>query len=126
MESYKLVGIINMFDVYPDFVFPIFASPNGGYFFSDTPEKSVTITDFVRVKDSMTHLIQKITDFKVSKVQNNLVHIGSPSIVIFQLDATSLQVGTVRELRNFLLKYCTRNDILRSEVNDFLDEYQDI
>ncbi len=121
---YKFVGILNMFDICPDFVYTIFER-DGVYFFQDTNEKTGKIKEFVPVKQDAIHLIQKSYNFKLSKVPNNSFSIGSDALVIFQLDATYLQVGTIKELKSFLLTYETNDEFLNNEIQAFFEEWKD-
>lgn len=121
---YKFVGILNMFEICPDFVYTIFER-DGVYFFQDTNEKTGKIKEFVPVKHDAIHLIQKSDNFKLSKVPNNSFSIGSDALAIFQLDDTYLQVGTIKELKSFLLTYETNDEFLNEEIQDFFEEWKD-
>lgn len=121
---YKFVGILNMFDVCPDFVYTIFER-DGVYYFQDADEKNGKIKDFVPVKQDAIRLVQKLDNFEVSNIPNCSFCLGSDALLAFQLDDSHLQVGTITELKNFLATYETKNDFLKEEIQAFFEECKD-
>lgn len=121
---YKFVGILNMFDVCPDFVYTIFER-NGVYYFQDADEKTGKIKDFVPVKQDAIRLVQKLDNFELSTIPDCSFCLGSDALAVFQLDYSHLQVGTITELKKFLTTYATKDDFLKEEIQAFLEEWKD-
>lgn len=122
---YNFFGILNMFDICPDFVFPIFER-NGIYFFEDVNEDTGKIKDFIPVKQDAVRLIKKTDEFELSKIQSKYFCIGSPALVAFQVNESYLQIGTISELKVFLSTYETNDKILENEIKSFFEVYQKI
>lgn len=122
---YKFGGILNMFDICPDFVFPVFER-DGVYFFEDVNESTGKIEEFIPVKEDAIRLVKRVEEFELSKTLNNSFSVGSLALVVFQLSDSYLQVGTIAELKNFLLTYETEDKFLNDEIQTFLEDYQKV
>ena len=59
VKIYKLVGFLNIFDVIPDFAFPVFEHAGELYF---QHGKDKAITEFVRVKEEVLLKIIPLPD----------------------------------------------------------------
>ena len=125
-ETYKLVGIFNMFDIIPDFVYPVFER-EGKYFFQDANEEGHTINSpiesFVQIKESAIEKIKLLTDFVVCGNKETDFEVGSKILHIFQIDKERLQIGTEEEMIEFATTYKTDNEVVAEQLNDFLEEY---
>lgn len=122
---YNFFGILNMFNICPDFVFPIFER-NGIYFFEDVSEETGKIKGFVPVKQDAIYLIKSSENFKLSKTLDSSFSIGSLALIAFQLSDSYLQIGTVSELKSFLSTYKTEDKILNDEIQAFFEEFPKI
>lgn len=122
---YNFFGILNMFDICPDFVFPIFER-NGIYFFEDVNEDTGKIKDFIPVKQDAIYLIKSSKNFKLSKTLDSSFSIGSLALIAFQLSDSYLRIGTISELKSFLLTYETEDKILNDEIQAFFEEFSKI
>lgn len=122
---YNFFGILNMFNICPDFVFPIFER-NGIYFFEDVNEETGKIKGFVPVKQDAIYLIKSSENFKLSKTLDSSFSIGSLALIAFQLSDSYLQIGTISELKSFLSTYKTEDKILNDEIQAFFEEFPKI
>lgn len=125
-ETYKLVGIFNMFDIIPYFVWPVFER-KGKYFFQDANEEEHTINSpierFVYIKEGAIERIEFLTDFVVLGNKETDFEVGSKIVHIFQIDKEHLQIGTEEEMIEFATTYNTDDEAVAEQLNDFLEEY---
>lgn len=127
-ETYKLVGIFNMFDIIPDFVYPVFKR-KGKYFFQDANEEGHTMNSpierFVQIKESAIERIEFLTDFVIYGNKGTDFEVGSKIVYIFQIDKEHLQIGTEEEMIEFATTYNTDDKTVAEQLNDFLKNYFD-
>lgn len=120
MKRYKLIGFLNLFDVVPDFVYPVFES-DGLYYFQD--EYHGKITDFVLVKSSVHSMITKTSEYKqilgIKKVE---LGIGSRSIYSFQIEKNKVVCGEDIFMLKFFQTYTTSNKAVKKEIVNFNKE----
>lgn len=120
-EIYKLVGILNMFDISPDFVYPIFEKDRKYYFQTGDIQK-LQISEFSPVKESY---ISKVV--LLNQVENNLIErkessLQSEPIFAFQKDKNSVFIGTYQEMVDVLLTFEADNEILKEQIKDFINK----
>lgn len=113
-KTYKLIGFINLFDIVPDFVYPIFE--NGGQFYFQHG-KSNHIEEFVRVKHSVYDRI-----IPVPSDSSIFVSLVSKPIYAFQYDINHIEHGTAEQLSAFLNNTQTEDLILKNEIDEFFNE----
>lgn len=119
-QSYKLFGFLNMFDIIPDFTYPILEHNNKLYFQHGYNDK---IEEFVEVKDSVKHRIVSIDNFKCFKYSTDAtISLESKPIYAFQYDKDYMVYGTSKELCLFFSSYEIPNNILKDEILDFYKE----
>lgn len=121
MEKYRLVGIMNMFDIVPDFVMPIFENNNKLYF-QIGKMKTLTITEFTPVKESaIKHVIL------FDKLTNNLrqpkkLTLEDDPLFSFQTSKNYVFIGTYEEMKEYLLSFETTDEKLIENIEDFLNK----
>lgn len=124
-ETYKLVGIFNMFDVIPDFVYPVFER-EGKYFFQHANEEGHSINspieEFVQIKENAIEEIKFFKDFIVSGNQESDYHVGSKIVYVFQINKEHLQIGTEEEMIEFAITYKSDDDKVVKELSEFLKD----
>ena len=117
MTEYTLVGFVNMFNVTPDFVFPVFQADNKLYF---QIGKQDQLECFVPVKNTVYPMIHYIDNSEIRLTKND------KPIYAFQTEENNFIYGTATKLLNFFEKYHTTDDILIEEIQDFKkDVYED-
>lgn len=118
-EKYKLVGILNLFDVIPDFVYPIFEKDNQ-YFFQHGDDESLKRLDFLPVKESAIDRIVLLKDLKVNKLPQIWFSVSSKPLFGFHFSDNEVYLGFFEEMTEFLKSFKTEDDILVKEIREFL------
>lgn len=118
-EKYKLVGILNVFDVIPDFIYPIFERDNQ-HFFQQGDDKSLKLEEFVLVKESVIDRIVLLKDLQVNASPQTEFTISSKPLFGFQFSDEEVYLGFYEEMKEFLLSFETEDTILKKEISDFL------
>lgn len=120
MKTYRLVGFLNLFDIVPDFVYPVFEN-NDLYYFQD--EHNGKIIDFVLVKSSVYPMVTKTNEYKrVLGIKKTVLQIGSKSIYAFQIERGKIICGERMLMLKFFTTYSTNNEILKREIAVFRQE----
>lgn len=116
--KFVLFGYLNIFELIPDFVYPIYFCQNKLYF---ADGDAYTITSFVEVKGSMIHRVQAIaTNEKIIR------KVGDKQIYIYLLAGKSYLVGTGEEVYR-KMKYLPKGQLeLRADLLDFYNDYAKI
>lgn len=129
--KFKLVGILNMFDIIPGFVDPIFIclqdepeNPNimnKPFYFQVGNDEKDTLTFFEKL-DNYGKVKQNVLKLKDSNTYaGTQFDIHSEPLYAFQYSETDIMFGNYSEMKEFLKQYETEDDILRKEIQDFLD-----
>ena len=117
-SQYKLVGFINLFNIVPDFVLPVFENENQLYF---QERKNNSILEFSEAKQTIRDriiLLDAIND----NLPCSFVEIDSSPIYAFQENSQKVIFGDADVLKNYFENYTPSNDVLNSEISDFLEE----
>jgi len=119
LNKYKLVGFLNLFNIVPDFVVPVFESKEK-YYFQDGEQDR--IKEFIEAKKSVTeHLIP------LDCVVSNDIFVGkyydsnSKPIYAFQTKDHVI-CGESSFLKQFFKTYTPSNEILETQIKEFLQE----
>lgn len=121
-RKYKLVGFMNMFDIVPDFVFPVFQCFDDSlYYFHIGNEETLEITGFEPIPKRHTSRIVFLGDVvKSNHFSDTEVSLDSRPIFAFQVSDDFVQIGYYEDMRKFFETYETDNKILKEQINDFL------
>lgn len=121
--TYEMVGFLNMFDIVPDFVYPVFERnrKDNKYYFQSENEETLTIEHFIPIKELY---IDKIIFFKnginVSECRTRQVTLGSEPIFAFQYAEDHIQVGNHEELKEFFKNFKTEYKSIQKEISEFI------
>ena len=118
-DNYKLVGILNLFDVVPSFVYPIFEK-EGRYYFITGDEETLQTEGFEIVKESAVKRIVFLNDLKTNEFLQREFSEESEPIFVFQVSVTEIYIGAFEKIRDFLQTFETDDEILKKEINDFI------
>lgn len=120
MEKYKLVGIMNLFNIVPDFVRPIFENDNKLYF-QISNEKTAIITEFVPVKENAINNVILLNTITNNLKKREELTISNNPLFAFQTSEEYVFIGTFEEMRDFFKSFKADNQILSDEIRDFLN-----
>lgn len=116
--KYKLIGFVNLFNIVPDFVLPIFKKEDKLYFQEGKDD------EILKFGEAKQNIINKIIPF--DKVCNNninlLFDINSKPIYAFQENSKKVICGVSSVLMTYFKAYEPSNDVLKSEILDFLKD----
>lgn len=122
VTRYKLIGTMNMLDIVPDFVHPIFEN-NGKYYFQNS-YNSLEIDSFYEICEE-----EKISRIKpLTSSFNKLINvkeyytIGDIPLVAFQTSDEKYFIGTGDVFCEFIKDIKIENEILSKSINDFKNE----
>lgn len=123
MKQYELCGFLNMFDIVPDFVYPIFKCENTFYFLDGSKDK---IDNFIPMKSSIYEMVQMIGNIEtIIGTKRELLTINSRPLYAFQTKQNEIVCGNIELILDFFDSYTTNNIILKEEIEDFKMELGD-
>lgn len=125
-SNYKLVGFLNMFNVIPDFVYPVFKCDEDKnlYFQSEYDKDNLKIECFVQVKEDALKLITYLENIKhnVNDTQRKIT-INSEITFGFQVSENEVKFGNYEYFKNFFDTFNSQNQVLTNQISAFLKEY---
>lgn len=122
-ETYKLVGFMNLFDIVPGFVYPVFQySEDHLFYFQDANEETLKVDGFCLISDSHCSLITFFNDsIKTNEFSSIESSIGSKPIFAFQVSKDFVQIGFYKDLKKFFKSFKTTSSILQAEIDFFFN-----
>lgn len=121
-EYYRLVGVINLFGLYPDFLFPVYERGNE-YFFHNGSENQIECFD--RVKDSITEniIFFKDTDCPIINICRNQLYYkeGKPAYA-FQDENKIIFCSDLDVMLMYLDSYQTEDVYVKEAIYEFILE----
>ena len=121
-RTYKIIGFLNLFDITPDFVIPVFES-NGNLYFQEG--KNDKIEKYSSAKPSIAPRVIPLTPKDISDTYNNLFDVSSDPIYAFQTEK-QVVYGTSPFMKKYFSKYFSEDKLLLAEISDFLQDIQKI
>lgn len=121
-NQYKLFGTINLFDLVPDFIYPIFEN-KGKYYFQNS-YNSIEIDSFDEICGEK--YISRITPLPSSF--NKLINVkeyytvGDEPLVAFQTSKEKYFIGTSDIFNEFIKDIKIEDKILSERITDFQNE----
>lgn len=119
-NNYKFVGVIDSFNMCPDFVRPVFER-GGKYYFQ--MGKNGVISSFRELSDIMVSKIRFLVDINITS--NNLINydygIGDEAIICFRLYEDVFFVSDIDNFVLFIKYFETNDDILKEEIDMFME-----
>lgn len=116
VKRYELIGFINMFNIIPDFVFPVFICDNK-YYFQDG--NNIQVDNFIEIKETVYSKIQFKNDIKANL---KYLTVRNSPIYAFQINKNDIYYGKLKEFLNYIKRYNTEDSILQDEINNFINE----
>ena len=123
-KTFKLVGVINYFDIFPAFVVPIFiCEQNGKKYMQEGEWGTLTLNNFYEIepyrdlRDGKVVLLENVNKNDFTSAEYT---IDSKPVFIFQISANDYFVGDADSMKVFLKDYTTEDPILKEEIADFM------
>lgn len=117
METYKLIGYVDMFQLKPDFMYPVFEC-GGEYYMGHGDSRHVK--EFFRLKASYVDHIQELPD----QYRGMSLKKGSEQIYIYKTEEDDLLVGSGRRISAHLKCMSIDNEILRRDAERFIQKFE--
>lgn len=117
---YKLHGIMNFFDIVPDFVRPIFEKDNDYFFqtFNETTQK----IEFAKVKESAIQHITPLSFLYVSGNYSLQDKYYSVALYAFQTTKKAVVISDFEGMVKILSLYKTDDEVLKKNIKRFIEE----
>lgn len=131
-SDFKLVGTLNMFEILPDFVIPIFINTqeeiedpnimNKSFYIQVGSDEKDTIQYFTKLENYGSMLKQKVSIIKGNNIYSGRTYdIKSRPVYAFQYTETDVFWGNYMEMKEFFKKYLTEDENLQEQIQDFLN-----
>ena len=119
-KRYNLIGIINNFDVKPEFVTPIFECE--GKYYTQISYDHLVITGFEMLTDLIEYIspISKFKGVTLPKYYNH--YVGDDYLVGFQIDDKQLFIGDTNSFIEFTKTFETDDEYIKVAISDFIEE----
>lgn len=119
-EKYKLVGVLNYFDVVPGFTLPVFEGSNKKMYIFTCGDDLPSFSDSYLVGLEELSLVRPLDSFKNLKkdIDKDTFSLGEEAIMSFCLDEDTIYIASLDKMLEFLENYQTDNQNLMEQVED--------
>lgn len=118
-NNYRLVGIINIFGIYPAFVYPIFEK-DGKYYLQHS---EVNVIDcFVETSKNKRLSMVHYSEINPNLNIKNIFTIGDEPIFAFQVDKNNVFISEIDDFIEFINIFQTDDHVLSEQISEFIDE----
>ena len=115
-KTFKLIGVLNLFSIVPDFVVPIFECEQDGKKYAQDLDSFFDITQYRDMQKTI--YLEKITN--INDFSESIFTIYSRSPFAFQLSDSDYFIGYAEDLAKFLKGFSTDEEILKKSIAEFL------
>lgn len=121
-ECYKFIGVLNLFNVYPDFLFPIYTKENKFFFHNGNKNR---IYNFDMIPESV---LEKIIYLDRSDVQiynesdKEYFFVHDTPVYSFQSDNNKIFCSDLGKMIRYLSVFDTDDAILKKQIEKFISE----
>lgn len=120
-KGYKPYGIVNIFNVVPNFVFVVLEC-DGKFYFSYN-DKHLKVQYFHEVPPSVIKNMKSFDQFICKQRLPKEITLNSDFLFAFQVNEKELQIGTYSDLISFFSTYKSDDEILKRKITDFINTY---
>lgn len=130
-SDFKLIGVLNMFGIVPDFVIPIFINTqeevenpnirNKSFYFQQGSDENDAIEYFAKLDNYGPNLKQMVSIFKGGYSDRLTLDIKSRPLYAFQYTDEDIMWGDYLEMKEFFKTYQTEDQNLQEQIQDFLN-----
>ncbi len=121
-NNYKLFGTMNMFDIVPNFVFPVFE--NQGKYYLQNSDNTTEIDSFYEIvgKKYLNKIKPLTSSFnKMINIKDNYM-VNDEPLVAFQISKENYFIGTINVFNDFIKSIQIENEMLSKSILDFQNE----
>lgn len=118
-NNYKLVGTINIFGIYPDFVYPVFEN-NGKHYFQHSENNIIDY--FIEASKNKRFNIIRYSEIDSNMNIKDIYTIGDKPIFAFQTDKSNIFISELDNFIEFISNIETEDYVLIEQISEFIDE----
>lgn len=122
-KTFKLVGVVNLFGIFPGFVLPVFiCEQDGKNYMQEGDDDNLTLNSFFETEpySDLKNVIFLDTINK-NAFMPSLFTIDSRPVFAFQISENDYFIGYADDMKRFLKHYTTEDPILKKEIEDFMN-----
>lgn len=119
-DIYKLIGIINIFGIHPDFVHPIFER-NGRYYIQRFQNNA--IDGFIEIYKNKRLNMMRYLEINSNINIKKLYTVGDKPIFAFQITKDNVFFSEIDNFVNFISDFETDDHILSEQISKFIDDF---
>ncbi len=121
-KTFKLVGVVNIIGVFPEFVMPVFVcEQDGKKYMQEGDEYTLTLNSFFEVESyALLKNVVYLNTVDKNEVTPTLYTINSKPVFAFQISNSAYFIGHADEMKEFLKNYDTENKVLKGIIEDFI------
>ena len=121
-SSYRLVGILNMFDVIPEFVYPVFEY-EGNFFIQDRTSVNQILSFELLMNDNLIKSIIPLNKFKLTYSDSKINFSDGDNVLIgFQISEDELFLGTFEEFKKYAKELQIEDEFMNVEIPYYIEE----
>ena len=115
---YKLIGTINIFGIYPDFVYPVFER-NGKYYLQHSEDNIIDY--FIEISKIKRLNMTRYLKMNFNTNINNNYTVGDNPIFAFQIDKNNIFISGIDDFIKFISCFETDDPVLSEQISEFID-----
>lgn len=121
-DCYKFVGVLNLFDIYPDFLIPIYQKEDE-LFFHNGDKNQIYNFDLISesVKERVIFIESKSAQF-VNNSDREYFFVHDTPVYAFQKAADEIFCSDLEDMIQYLNQFITSDVILQKQIKRFIDE----
>ncbi len=131
-SDFKLIGVLNMFEIIPDFVIPVFTNiqeeieqpniMNKSFYVQVGSEEKDTIEYFTKLDNYEKELKRRVSILRGNNsCSRKTIDIKSRPLYAFQYTTEDIFWGNYLEMKEFFKNYKTEDKALQDQIQDFLN-----
>lgn len=122
VSSYRLVGILNMFDVIPEFVYPVFEY-EGNFFIQDRTSVNQILSFELLMNDNLIKSIIPLNKFRITFPNQKVNYSDGDDVLIgFQLSEDELFLGNFEAFKEYAKDLQIEDEFMKVEIPYYIEE----
>lgn len=119
---YELVGTINLFDVVPEFVIPVFKNEHSYFIQNRSNTVNIDAFDIITVPN-MLKIIKPLNKGDLIIPSNKFDYVEGDEVVLgYQVDESKIFIGTLAEFEQYIKENPIKDEFMSKEVPHVIEE----
>ena len=121
-RTYKLIGFINMLNLIPEFVHPVFeCNENGKYYLQFGDEEELVLEKMVSLSSNLYNKVVKLSDIETNEFEViEDFSLESDPIFAFQFSKYFVHFGNCKDIKEAIKGLKTGNPFVDEDISDFI------